>query len=169
MQLWTTLCRNYCTESGSRMLYMLPLRRFHSAQQSSFSDQLVEQAFPADELCWRVELLHFTLIQHDNAIAVKDRVDSVGDYNVLAFSMHEAGESVLLVMIVRSLNMLLRKVVCSIASVSISTAAVASSRTRMLLGVRRARANDISCLCPWLRLEPASWISADSPPSSEAT
>jgi hypothetical protein len=31
---------------------------------------------------------------------------------------------------------------------------VASSRTRMLLGVRSARAIDTSCRCPWLKFEP---------------
>jgi len=37
-----------------------------------------------------------------------------------------------------------RRVVCSRASVSTSTAAVASSRTRMLDGASRARARDTS-------------------------
>lgn len=31
---------------------------------------------------------------------------------------------------------------------------VASSRTRMLLGVSNARANETSCRCPWLRFDP---------------
>jgi hypothetical protein len=31
---------------------------------------------------------------------------------------------------------------------------VASSSTRMLLGVKRARARETSCRCPWLRLDP---------------
>jgi hypothetical protein len=47
-----------------------------------------------------------------------------------------------------------RSVVCNSASVSTSTAAVASSRTRMLDGARSARAKETSCRCPWERLEP---------------
>lgn len=35
-----------------------------------------------------------------------------------------------------------------------STAAVASSNTRMLLGVSNALASDTSWRCPWLRLDP---------------
>jgi hypothetical protein len=31
---------------------------------------------------------------------------------------------------------------------------VASSRTRMLLGVSSARASETSCRCPWLRFDP---------------
>jgi hypothetical protein len=48
----------------------------------------------------------------------------------------------------------LRSVVWSKASVSTSTAAVASSRTRMLEGARRARARETSCRWPWERLLP---------------
>ena len=74
-------------------------------------------------------------------------------------------------MIVRSLNMLLLKVVCSIASVSTSTAAVASSSTaenvsgrniikltrlpRMFVGVSSALAKETSCRCPADKFEPA--------------
>jgi hypothetical protein len=47
-----------------------------------------------------------------------------------------------------------RSVVWSKASVSTSTAAVASSRTRMLEGVRRARARETSWRWPWERFDP---------------
>lgn len=57
-------------------------------------------------------------------------------------------------MIVLLLNRGERRVVCKSASVSTSTAAVASSRTRMLEGVRRARARETSWRWPWERLEP---------------
>jgi hypothetical protein len=59
-----------------------------------------------------------------------------------------------MVMMVRFENNGERKVVWSRASVSTSTAAVASSRTRMLLGVSRARARETSCRWPWERLLP---------------
>jgi hypothetical protein len=59
-----------------------------------------------------------------------------------------------IVMMVRLSNMLLRRVAWSMASVSTSTAAVASSRTKMLLGVSSARANDTNCRWPWLRFDP---------------
>lgn len=53
-----------------------------------------------------------------------------------------------MVMMVRLENKGERRVVCSRASVSTSTAAVASSRTRMLEGVRSARARDTSWRWP---------------------
>ena len=59
-----------------------------------------------------------------------------------------------MVMIVRLLKSGDRRVVWSRASVSTSTAAVASSRTRMLDGVRRARARETSWRWPWERLDP---------------
>lgn len=57
-------------------------------------------------------------------------------------------------MMVRLLNNGERRVVWRRASVSTSTAAVASSRTRMLEGVSRARARETSCRWPWERLDP---------------
>jgi hypothetical protein len=57
-------------------------------------------------------------------------------------------------MIVRLLKTDERRVVWSNASVSTSTAAVASSRTRMLEGVRRARARETSWRWPWDRFDP---------------
>jgi hypothetical protein len=59
-----------------------------------------------------------------------------------------------IVIIVRLENKGERSVVWSRASVSTSTAAVASSRTRMLDGVRRARARETSWRWPWERLDP---------------
>lgn len=75
----------------------------------------------------------------------------------------------LLVIMVRSLNMLLLKVVCNMASVSTSTAAVASSRTRILLGVNSARARETSCLWPEDKLDPPSLICASSCSGIDAT
>jgi hypothetical protein len=57
-------------------------------------------------------------------------------------------------MIVRFEKTGLRSVAWRSVSVSTSTAAVASSRTRMLLGVRRARAREISWRWPEERLDP---------------
>ena len=59
-----------------------------------------------------------------------------------------------IVMIVLLLKSGERSVVWSRASVSTSTAAVASSRTRMLEGVRRARARETSWRWPCERLDP---------------
>jgi len=59
-------------------------------------------------------------------------------------------------MIVRLLKIDERRVAWSNASVSTSTAAVASSRTRMLDGVRRARARETSWRWPWDRFEPGA-------------
>jgi hypothetical protein len=59
-----------------------------------------------------------------------------------------------IVMIVRFEKTGLRSVAWRSVSVSTSTAAVASSRTRMLLGVRRARAREISWRWPEERLDP---------------
>ena len=47
-----------------------------------------------------------------------------------------------------------RRVVCNKASVSTSMADVASSRTRMLDGVRRARERESSCRWPRERFDP---------------
>jgi hypothetical protein len=58
------------------------------------------------------------------------------------------------VIMVRFAKSGLRRVVWSRASVSTSTAAVASSSTRMLDGVRRARARETSWRCPCERLDP---------------
>ena len=59
-----------------------------------------------------------------------------------------------MVMMVRLAKRGERSVVWRRASVSTSTAAVASSRTRMLEGARRARARETSWRWPWERLEP---------------
>lgn len=59
-----------------------------------------------------------------------------------------------IVIIVRFENSGLRSVAWRSASVSTSTAAVASSRTRILEGARRARASETSWRWPWERLDP---------------
>lgn len=49
------------------------------------------------------------------------------------------------------------------SSVSRSTAAVASSKMRTLVFLSRARAKQMSCLCPTLKLSPPSLTSCESP------
>ena len=57
-----------------------------------------------------------------------------------------------------------RTVSCMRASLAVSTLLVASSRTSTLALRRRARAIHSSCLCPELRLLPASPSTASKPP-----
>lgn len=52
-------------------------RTVHRPKQTGFADQLVEQAFLADEFSRRVKLLHFAVVEYYNAIAIEDSVDAV--------------------------------------------------------------------------------------------
>lgn len=126
---------------------MRRLTAIDGSEQACLPDKLIEQPFLPDQCSRRVKLFNFATVKHDYAVAVKDGIDAMRNC-ATSVSLQVICGNDLLVMMVRSLNMLLRKVVCSIASVSISTAAVASSRTRMFVGVSRARASDTSCLWP---------------------
>lgn len=121
----------------------------HAPQQSRLPHELVEEALASDEVGGSIKLLDLAMVEHDDAVGVEDGVNAVSNYRAnISMNPPLHDDHDLLVIMVRSLNILLRSVVCNMASVSTSTAAVASSRTRILLGVSSARASETSWRWP---------------------
>lgn len=64
---------------GGVNLLLQHARNLRRVQQTCLSYELVEETFAFDEFSWSVELFHNTLIQDNDAVAVKNCVDTMRD------------------------------------------------------------------------------------------
>lgn len=114
-------------------------------QQASFLGEFVEFAALLDQLCRGVKLRHLTLVEDDDTIGIDDSVDAVRNRNDSAALENVAAQGALeqrvSLHIDRGLLDLLADAAYLIGTIALT---VASSRTRMLLGVKRARASETS-------------------------
>lgn len=115
-------------------------------------------SLPSDQFCRRIELNDLATVQYHNAVAVEDGIDAVcdGDDGAVledAASKHLLEERVGF-NVDGSLGSGAGVLVKRQGRFQFDQLTVASSSTRMLLGVRSALASDTSCRCPWLRLDP---------------
>jgi hypothetical protein len=68
-----------CASTERRQSLVASLQTFHRTQKAGFAHELVEQALLLDQLLRSVEFLDLALVEYDNAVAVKDCVDTMGD------------------------------------------------------------------------------------------
>jgi hypothetical protein len=49
------------------------------AEETGLADELVKKSPPLDQFRWCIELLNLAVVEHDNTITVKDRIDAMSD------------------------------------------------------------------------------------------
>jgi hypothetical protein len=131
------------TTAAGWLLRFLRRDRAVAVEQASFLSELVEFAAAFDKLCRCVKLSHSPLVQNDDPVGVDDRVDAVRNCDDSPIRKDAAAQGALQecvrLYINGSLSLLLARIVNQYQR-SQETLTVASSRTRILLGVNRARA-----------------------------
>lgn len=72
-----------------------PYLGFHRVKQTGFLDQLVEEAFAADERRWGVEFRNRTVVEDDDAIGIEDCVDTMSNRDDSPIPEHTATQGAL--------------------------------------------------------------------------